>query len=449
LEDQEINDLVNKYNQEIFKYKRLLQTGAGESNPLVKETVSQVYQLKNNIKSSIIGYQKGLEINRSDLIKINSEEKSKYGSVPNKEKNIRSIERQQTIKENLYVLLLQKREEALVNLAITNPSIKVVEEASFSNSPIFPDRKSYYSIALLIGVIIPFIIIYINNLFYDKIKTKDDIEEEVKDVVVISEIPKIEVEQKKVTILDRSMLSESFRILASNIKFVSSLKDEGNVIYITSSIKGEGKTFVSTNLAITLSSYGKKVVLVGADLRNPQLHNTLDLKRVLVKGVTNYLHDTTLTVDDIITKNIEENSNLDVIISGIIPQNPAELLSNGRFEMLLKELKTRYEYIIVDTAPTVLVTDTSLILALADVILYVTRADFTEKKLLKFISNFKKLNTIKTMGIILNNIELNNRYGYKYNYGYNYGYDNQDYNIKNRNVFKKIKGFFVKSGEKK
>jgi capsular exopolysaccharide synthesis family protein len=449
LEDQEINDLVNKYNQEIFKYKRLLQTGAGESNPLVKETVSQVYQLKNNIKSSIIGYQKGLEINRSDLIKINSEEKSKYGSVPNKEKNIRSIERQQTIKENLYVLLLQKREEALVNLAITNPSIKVVEEASFSNSPIFPDRKSYYSIALLIGVIIPFIIIYINNLFYDKIKTKDDIEEEVKDVVVISEIPKIEVEQKKVTILDRSMLSESFRILASNIKFVSSLKDEGNVIYITSSIKGEGKTFVSTNLAITLSSYGKKVVLVGADLRNPQLHNTLDLKRVLVKGVTNYLHDTTLTVDDIITKNIEENSNLDVIISGIIPQNPAELLSNGRFEMLLKELKTRYEYIIVDTAPTVLVTDTCLILALADVILYVTRADFTEKKLLKFISNFKKLNTIKTMGIILNNIELNNRYGYKYNYGYNYGYDNQDYNIKNRNVFKKIKGFFVKSGEKK
>ncbi len=449
LEDQEINDIVNKYNQEIFKYKRLLQTGAGESNPLVKETVSQVYQLKNNIKSSIIGYQKGLEINRSDLIKINSEEKSKYGSVPNKEKNIRSIERQQTIKENLYVLLLQKREEALVNLAITNPSIKVVEEASFSTTPIFPDRKSYYGIALLIGIIIPFILIYAKNLFYDKIKTKEDIEEEVKDVVVVSEIPKIEDEQKKVRSLDRSMLSESFRILASNIKYVSSLKDEGNVIYVTSSIKGEGKTFVSTNLAITLSSYGKKVVLVGADLRNPQLHNSLDLKKVLVRGVTNYLHDTALTVDDIITKNIEEDSNLDVIISGIIPQNPAELLSNGRFEMLLKELKTQYEYIIVDTAPTVLVTDTSLILELADIILYVTRADFTEKKLLKFISNFKKLNTIKTMGIILNNIELNNRYGYKYNYGYNYGYDNQDYNIKNRNVFKKIRGIFFKSVEKK
>jgi len=447
LEDQEINDLVNKYNQEIFKYKRLLQSGAGESNPLVKETISQVNQLKNNVKSSIIGYQKGLEINRSDLIKINSEEKNKYGSVPNKEKNIRSIERQQTIKENLYVLLLQKREEALVNLAITNPCIKVVEEASISPSPIFPDRKACYTIALLMGIIIPFIIIYFKNLFYDKIKTKEDIEDEIKDVVVISEIPNIQDEQKKVTSFDRSMLSESFRILATNIKYISTLKNEGKIIYITSSVKGEGKTFVSTNLAITLSSFGKKVVLVGADLRNPQLHNSLDLKKVLVKGVTNYLHDSCVKVDDIITKDVEEDINLDVIISGIIPQNPAELLSNGRFKLLMNELKSKYEYIIVDTAPTVLVTDTSLILELADVILYVTRADFTEKKLLKFISNFKKLNTIKTMGIILNNIELNKRYGYKYNYGYSYGYDNHNYKL-DKTFFKKIEEIFSKFGKK-
>lgn len=448
LEDQEINDLVNKYNQEIFKYKRLLQSGAGESNPLVKETISQVNQLKNNVKSSIIGYQKGLEINRSDLIKINTEEKNKYGSVPNKEKNIRSIERQQTIKENLYVLLLQKREEALINLAITNPCIKVVEEASFSNTPIFPDRKAYYSFALLIGIIIPFIVIYFKNLFYDKIKSKDDIEDEVKDVVVISEIPNIQDDQKKVTFLDRSMLSESFRILASNIKYISTLNNQGNIIYITSSIKGEGKTFVSINLAITLSSFGKKVVLVGADLRNPQLHNSLDIKKVLVKGVTNYLHDSNLTVDDIITKNVEDDMNLDVIISGIIPQNPAELLSNGRFKTLLEELKSKYEYIIVDTAPTVLVTDTSLILELADVILYVTRADFTEKKLLKFLSNFKKLNTIKTMGIILNGVEENKRYGYKYNYGYNYGYDNKANYKLNKTFFKKIKELFFKPEKK-
>lgn len=424
-EDQEINTLIDNYNQEVFKYNKLVQSGGGESNPMVKQTLNQAYQLKNNVKSSIIGYQKVLELNRNELSKINAEEKSKYGSVPNKEKNIRSIERQQTIKENLYVLLLQKREEALVNLAITNPCIKVVEYASFSEAPIFPDRKSYFGIALLIGFIIPFLVIYLSSLYNNKIQTKEDIEAEIDDMIVVSEIPNIKDEQKKVGLLDRSMLSESFRILSSNIKYITLPKKEGNIIFVTSSVKGEGKTFVSTNLAITLSSFSKKVILVGADLRNPQLHKSLDLKKVLVKGVTNYLFDSKLTVDDIITKNIEKDSNLDVIISGIIPQNPAELLSNGRFALLLDELRKRYEYVIVDTAPTVLVTDTSLILGLADTILYVTRANFTEKRLLKFIANFKKLNDVKDMGIILNNIEQNKRYGYKYNYGYNYGYGEQ------------------------
>lgn len=438
-EDQEINTLIEKYNQEVFKYNKLVQSGGGELNPIVKQTLSQANQLKNNVRSSIIGYQRVLEIKIEELAKINAQEKSKFGSVPSKEKNIRSIERQQAIKENLYVLLLQKREEALVNLAITNPCIKVVEYGSFSEAPIFPDRKSYFGIALVIGFIIPFIVIYLSSLYDNKIQTKEDIEREIDDMIVVSEIPNIKDEHKKVELLDRSMLSESFRILSSNIKYITLPKKEGNIIFVTSSVKGEGKTFVSTNLSITLSSFGKKVVLVGADLRNPQLHKSLDLKKVLVKGVTNFLFDSKLTVDDIITKNIEKNSNLDVIISGIIPQNPAELLSNGRFELLLNELKKRYEYIIVDTAPTVLVTDTSLILGLADTILYVTRANFTEKRLIKFISNFKKLNDIKDIGIILNNIEQNKKYGYKYNYGYNYGYGDQ-VNTKS-SVLKSLKRF--------
>jgi capsular exopolysaccharide synthesis family protein len=443
IEDQEINTLINSYNQEVFKYNKLVQSGGGESNPLVKQTQNLAYQIKNNVRSSIIGYRKVLEINKNEISKINTEEKIKFGSVPNKEKNIRSIERQQTIKENLYVLLLQKREEALVNLAITNPCIKVVEYSTFSDSPIFPDRKSYFGIALLIGFIIPFIFIYFNNLYNNKIQTKEDIEEEIKDMMVVSEIPNIKDEQKKVVLLDRSILSESFRILSSNIKYITTPKKEGNVIFVTSSVKGEGKTFVSTNLAITLSSFGKKVVLVGADLRNPQLHKALDLKRVLVKGVANYLFDSKLSVNDIITENVESD-NLDIIISGIIPQNPAELLSNGRFELLLTELKKTYEYVIVDTAPTVLVTDTSLILGLADTILYVARANFTEKRLLKFISNFKKLNDIKSMGIILNNIEQNKRYGYKYNYGYNYGYGEQEYKNQKKNIWARIGIGFLK-----
>jgi capsular exopolysaccharide synthesis family protein len=437
-ENQEINTLIEGYNQQVFKYNKLVQSGGGESNPMVKETLNQATQLKNNVKSSIIGYQKVLEINKIELEKINSDEKSNYGSVPNKEKNIRSIERQQTIKENLYVLLLQKREEALVNLAITNPCIKVVEYSSFSDSPIFPDRKTYFGMALLIGFIIPFVVIYSNKLYNNKIQSKEDIEEDIKDIVVISEIPSIKNEEKKVAHLDRSILSESFRILASNIKYIAPLKKDGNIIYVTSSVKGEGKTFVSTNLAITLASFGKKVILVGADLRNPQLHNTFDVKKNLV-GVTHYLYDDKITTKDIIIPNLEKESSLDIIISGIVPQNPAELLSNGRFELLLSELANSYEYIIVDTAPNVVVTDTSLILELADMVLYVTRSNFTEKRLLKYISDFKKLNAIKSMGLILNNVELNNRYGYKYNYGYNYGYGNQEDKNTNKSIFKWFK----------
>nr|WP_165570806.1 tyrosine-protein kinase family protein [Flavobacterium aquatile] len=447
-DDQEINSLIEKYNQQVFKCNKLVQSGGGASNPLVAESISQANQLKNNVKTSIIGYQKVLEIKKEEFGKINAEEKEKYGSVPKKEKNIRSIERQQTIKENLYVLLLQKREEALVNLAITNPCIKVVEYAVFSDAPIFPDRKAYVGIAFLIGLFIPFSVIFITNLLNNKIQSKEDIEEEISDAIVISEIPNIKDEQKKVSHLDRSVLSESFRILSSNIKHISPSKEEGTVIFVTSSVKGEGKTFVSTNLALTLASFGKKIVLVGADLRNPQLHRSLDLKKLLVKGVTNYLFDAKLTSDDIITKNLEEDSNLHVIISGIIPENPAELLSNGRFEILLEELRSKYDYIIVDTAPTVLVTDTSLILGFADTVLYVARANFTEKRLLKFIINFKKLNTIKSMGIILNNVEQNKKYGYKYNYGYGYGYGYEDGTIED-NLWKRTKHILSKLNRKK
>ena len=438
-ENQEINTLIESYNQQVFRYNKLLQSGGGASNPMVKEALNQATQLKNNVKSSIIGYQKVLEIKKNELEKINSDEKSNYSSVPNIEKNIRSIERQQTIKENLYVLLLQKREEALVNLAITNPCIKVVEYSSFSDSPIFPDRKTYFGIALLIGLIIPFIVIYGSKLYNNKIQSKEDIEEEIKDMIVISEIPSIKNEEKKVAHLDRSVLSESFRILASNIKYIAPLKKDGNIIYVTSSVKGEGKTFVSTNLAITLSSFGKKVILVGADLRNPQLHNTFDVKKNSV-GVTNYLYDDRITTKDIIIHNLEKDSNLDIIVSGIVPQNPAELLSNGRFELLLSEVAKSYDYVIVDTAPNVVVTDTCLILESADIVLYVTRSDFTEKRLLKYISDYKKLNEIKNMGLILNNIEQNNRYGYgyKYNYGYNYGYGNEGKNIK-KSILKRLK----------
>jgi len=423
IDNKEINNLVDVYNTLILKRNKFFSNGGGDSNPTVQAITKEAQQVKNNIKASIIGYQKTLEYSINELSKVSLSEKSKYGKMPNSEKSLRDIDRQQTIKENLYVLLLQKREEASINLAILNPTVKVVDYAA--EEPTGFGNKAICLIAIFLGLILPLIGFYIYFLFDTKIQTKEEIETILPNIPVIAEIPYIKGEHKLVEFLDRSILSESFRILRTNINYLVPLNNSGSVIYVTSTVKGEGKTFVSVNLAITLSTLGKKVVLIGADLRNPQLHKTLNLQRFNEKGVANYLVDDGLKISDIKAKNLSHETKFDIIFSGVIPPNPAELMSNGRFEMLLKELKLEYDYIIVDTAPTLLVTDTTLITDLADATLYVTRANYTEKKLLKFISNLKDLNAIKNMGIILNNVGENKGYGYSSNYGYGYGYENE------------------------
>lgn len=445
IENGEVNGLVSSYNEQILKRNKLILSGGGESNPIVRETTTLATQIKNNLRSSIIGYQNVLEFNRKESSRISDLEKEKYSTVPFKEKGMHSIQRQQSIKESLYILLLQKREEAAINLAITNPSIKVVDYAIFSTTPIAPEANIIFIAALLLGLFFPIIIIYVYYLLDNKINNKEDLETLIPEVPIIAEIPFIEKEKKSIQFLDRSILSESFRILRNNINYINPKKEGGSILFVTSTIKGEGKTFVSLNLAITLSTLGKKVILIGADLRNPQLHRKLDLERPNLKGVTNYLYDSNIKVNDIKAKHLTDtNINFDIIFSGSIPPNPAELLSNGRFELLLNEIKNEYDYVIVDTAPTLLVADTTLIIHLADTVLYVARANFTEKKLLKFISNLKTLNTIKNMGIILNNVGQNKGYGYSYsyNYGYGYGYDNDT--TEKRSLLYKIKKWFKK-----
>lgn len=446
LEQVEVAALIDKYNDLILKQQKLLKS-VGENDPSVLALRSAQVDLKNNIKASLSTYKKVLQSKVSAVSQISASQTNQYAALPFQEKAIRSIERQQEIKETLYIILLQKREEAAVNLAITNPSIKMVDYAKASDEPVSPKRAIVYLAALLFGVGLPLGLLYLYFLLDTKIHNKNDVTAVVKDIPVIAEIPHIAEASKLVKYLDRSILSEAFRMLRTNLNFLLKEKQQSQVIFTTSTIKGEGKTFVSMNLAVTLSALGKRVVLVGADLRNPQLHKMLQISKHQ-KGVTNYLHDTVTTVDDIIQNGAQYNLKCDLIFSGAIPPNPAELLSNGRFELLLEELKKVYDIVVVDTAPTLLVTDTSLIATLSDVIIFVVRANHTEKNLLHFINELKAHGKIKNAGIVLNNVGEQKGYGYKYgysysykyNYGYGYGY-NADAHKKHRSLFSRMKSW--------
>ena len=418
--DANVNSFISVYNQLITERDKLM-VSAGKNNPTLKGINEKLPQLQENIFSSIKLYQDEIQASIRNLKNIQSQNNSLYSTVPEKEKILRSIERQQNIKESLYLLLLQKREEAGINMAITQPSVKVLEYAS-NGYKVAPNNNSIYLIALIIGLGIPLVLLFLKFYFDTKIHNKIDVKNIVKDIPIIGEIPFIK-DDRYIQSNDRSILAEAYRNVRTNINYLlpASNKKEGFVIFSTSSIKGEGKTFNAINMGLIMTQMKKKVLIVGADLRNPQLHKYIGLAKEK-RGLTNYLFDQEVEYKSIINKNILENQYLDVIISGSIPPNPSELLSNGRFEKLLNIVKAEYDYIIVDSAPTLLVTDTLLITNLADLVIYVTRADMTDKHVIEYSRDLYLQGKINKIAYIVNSVGLIYVYGYKYKYNYSYGY---------------------------
>lgn len=428
-----VNGLLIDFNLVVLQRDRIL-VSAGDNNPQVIIYNSKLQELQRNILESIKGYQRELEVSLSQNNLTKRTSTNKFRAIPTNEKILNSIERQRNIKESLYILLLQKREEAAVNLAITASSIKVIDYALTDSNPIAPKKNSFYIGALLIGLLVPFLILFISYSLDDKIHTKDDILKYTRNKVILSEIPHIESDNKITSSNDRSLLGESFRILRTNLTYIFPLQNEkkAQTIMVTSTIKGEGKTFTALNLAISFSIMNKKVLLVGADMRNPQLHSYLAVKKSEL-GLQDYLHNIDIEWQNVVKKSTF-NAGLDIILSGTIPPNPAELLSNGRLEKLIEEAKNEYDYIIIDTAPTLLVTDTLIISQLVDTTLYVIRADYTPKKILEFSVNLSEKGKLKNMAYVINNVGSNYKgygytysydYKYSYAYGYGYGYDNQ------------------------
>ena len=420
IDNSSINGLIQDYNLAVLEKGKLISSG-GQNNPTVQFLNSKLNDLKLNINSSLNGYKQQLRLSEQQLKSRNSRFRSEVSRLPEKEKLLRAIERQQKIKESLYLLLLQKREEAAINLAITEPSVKVVENALSGSLPISPKRKVFYAGALLAGLLIPFGILYLLFMLDTKLHDKKDIEQLTSDIPIAGEIPGLKAKDNVIfsNPNDRTALAESFRILSSNVNFMLPQEGPAKVIYCTSTIKGEGKTFVSLNLSLALASLNKRVLLIGADLRNPQLHTYIQTDKNEL-GLSNYLHDTKKDWKQALIKGFEKHPNHDTLISGSLPPNPAYLLTNGHFEMLLEEAKGLYDYIIVDTAPTILVTDTLLISKFADATLYITRANVTEKNLLNHAIELHKNKKLKNMAFVLNSVGGGKSYGYNYGYGYGY-----------------------------
>lgn len=423
LESDNINESVNNYNQLILQRNKLLKTSTAK-NPVVVNVNGQIDEIRSNILEGLKNTTNSLKISLRDLNFQESILNSKLSTVPTKEKVYRGIERQQTIKEQLYLFLLQQREEASISLAVTAPKAKIVDKAFSSNVPVSPNKPIIYLGAIAMGLLFPFLVIYGRSLLNNRVLNRIDIEQKLPTTSLIGEIPKLRKgEEQLIQLNDRSILAESFRILRTNLQylFINKLEKskKANTVFVTSTIKGEGKTFVAFNLALTLALTGKKVALVGADIRNPQLQRYLAKESQKRKGLTEYILDESLTVNDLAAKSIY-NENLCIVLSGIIPPNPAELLMSQRTQDFFSEIRDLYDYVVVDTAPSMLVTDTIIINKLADVTLYVVRANYTQKRLLEFSSDAIADGRLTNVATVLNNVSLSNfGYGNKYGYSYN------------------------------
>ena len=416
----EVNSLVSSYN-DLFFEKQKLATSAGPNNPFVKQLNNSILELRNNIVYSLNSYLSQLNIIKKQLTDKSILLQSNVANLPAQEKNLRSIERNQKIKEALYLFLLQKGEEAQVSYAVTEPSIKVIEYAISDKDPISPNSQINYLIAIVLALLIPFSILYLIFLFDNKIHSREDLEK--LSLNVLAEIPFFDLPESEKIFKnpdDRSIISESFRMLMSNVRYFQKNDSKSNLILVTSSIKGEGKTLNALNLALSFSSVDKKVLLIGCDLRNPQLHKYINYDKN-VPGLVDSLVDNSIEWRRNLINPFDSHS-LDILLSGPLPPNPLNLINNGNIDILLKDARKTYDYIIIDSAPTLLVADTQSLINKSDVLIFLTRCNVTDNDVLTHIKKISD-ESDTNVGVVLNGVGAKNSYGYSYGYRYGYGYN--------------------------
>lgn len=439
LQDAALVATIERYNEMLVERKRLLRTST-ENNPAIVNLDTSIRAMKSNVQATLDGTLQGMLITKADLDREANRFSRRISDAPGQERQFVSIARQQEIKAGLYLMLLQKREENAIALAATANNAKIIDEAIADDIPVSPKRKIIYLIALVLGVGIPVGIIYLIGLTKFRLEGRADVEK-LTTVPIVGDIPLTDEKNEKdgsIAVFENqnNLMSETFRNIRTNLQFM--LQNDKKVILVTSTVSGEGKSFISANLAISLSLLGKKVVIVGLDIRKPGLNKVFRLS-TKEEGITLYLANPDTDLMSLVQPS-DVNKNLSILPGGTVPPNPTELLARDGLDKAIEILKKNFDYVILDTAPVGMVTDTLLIGRVADLSVYVCRADYTHKveyTLINELAEEKKLPNICT---VINGVDLKRRkygyyygygkygkyYGYGKRYGYGYGYGQEN-----------------------
>lgn len=437
LNDETLSGLITQYNALILERNRLLRTSS-ETNPVVRRLESNIQDMRAGILTTIASVRKGLLITKADLDRQAGKYAGRINNAPAQERRFVSIQRQQEIKAGLYLMLLQKREENNIALAATANNAKIIDDALADDFPVSPQSKKIYMMAFVLGLGIPVAIIYILNLLSYRIEGRADVER-LTNVSIIGDVPLNDSEDKHAIAVrenDNDIMAETFRSLRTNLLFMLGDPDR-KVILVTSTMSGEGKTFIASNLAVSLALLGKKVIIVGLDIRKPGLNKVFRIHHK-EKGITGFLSAPQSTDLRSMILPSEVSDNLHVLPGGAIPPNPTELLARKSLDDAIELLKKDYDYVVLDTAPIGMVTDTQLIARVADISVYVCRADYTHKNDYQLINELYANKRLPGLCTVINGLDMKKKkygyyygygkygryygYGKKYGYGYGYGY---------------------------
>jgi tyrosine-protein kinase Etk/Wzc len=417
LTDVGLVGVIQEYNKLLVTRDRIA-SGSSDTNPNIISLEAQVKSTRAAIQNSIASSRKGLQISSKEMQSQNAFLMSQLKKIPQQEREFIEIKRQQQIKESLYLFLLQKREEASLSMAITIPKGRLLDAADTADL-LSPKLQMILVVSLFLGILLPIGFLYLKFMLTTTFVDRKEVESLTK-VPIIAEL----AHQKTGDVIidhgtNASANAELLRLLRSKLQFIMN-RPKDRLVLVTSTESGEGKTFVSVNLAVSISLTGKKVLLIGMDLRKPMLSTHFGIAEQ--EGISSYLSGMEDDYKKLI-HNAPEFPNLSILPGGIIPPNPNELILSDRFDQLIAELREMYDYIIIDSAPVGAVSDTFLINRVSNLTLYVCRANYSDKRNLEYLDRINRENSLKQIYLIVNDVDIEaSRYGGKYAYGYGYGY---------------------------